>query len=328
MTRAKYNKNPKLTSEQWILFFKQQTIQVALLMEALDQAYEKIRSLEAQKNKREEEDADEDSVDKEKIIEEKIIEKEEEENDVNECEEKIIEKEEEEDNVNECEEENIKHNDEDKEEEEGRKEGRQKAITGLLWCGTSLSDQALSTLDCSLHTRFSVRKLKAFTINASGATYRPEVNAEDILRNQIKGEEFLILEQGVNEVTNACGETVEEDKQFIASKMRDLVELSQELYERNNLKKVVLLKRLIRCDNVKRTELSRYSDFAMEKAVKENGNGSIVIREMALNGLQELLFGFSGAKNHMGKKTDNLHFRGPIGVQAFTEAAISLLNSL
>ena len=36
----------------------------------------------------------------------------------------------------------------------------------------------------------------------------------------------------------------------------------------------------------------------------------------------------SGAKNHMGKKTDNLHFRGPIGVQAFTEAAISLLNSL
>ena len=153
MTRAKYNKNPKLTSEQWILFFKQQTIQVALLMEALDQAYEKIRSLEAQKNKREEEDADEDSVDKEKIIEEKIIEKEEEEDDVNECEE-----------------ENIKHNDEDKEEEEGRKEGRQKAITGLLWCGTSLSDQALSTLDCSLHTRFSVRKLKAFTINASGAT--------------------------------------------------------------------------------------------------------------------------------------------------------------
>ena len=233
-----------------------------MLIEALDQAYDKIRRLEAQKNKREEEDADEDSVDKLKIIE-----KEEEEDDVNECEEKIIEKEEddddvkiiekiiekevneceEEDDVKECEEENIKHHDEDKEEEEeGRKEGRQKAITGLLWCGTSLSDQALSTLDCSLHTRFSVRKLKAFTINASGATYRPEVNAEEILRNQFEGEEFLILEQGVNEVSNACGENFEEDKQFIASKMRELDELSQELYERNNLKKVVLLKRLIR----------------------------------------------------------------------------------
>ena len=261
-----------------------------MLIEALDQAYDKIRRLEAQKNKREEEDADEDSVDKlkiiekeeeeddvneceEKIIEEKIIEKEEDDDDVKII-EKIIEKEEEEDNVNECEEEddvkeceeeNIKHHDEDKEEEEeeeeGRKEGRQKAITGLLWCGTSLSDQALSTLDCSLHTRFSVRKLKAFTINASGATYRPEVNAEEILRNQFEGEEFLILEQGVNEVSNACGENFEEDKQFIASKMRELVELSQELYERNNLKKVVLLKRLIRCDNVKKAELSRYSDL-------------------------------------------------------------------
>ena len=221
-----------------------------MLIEALDQAYDKIRRLEAQKNKREEEDADEDSVDKLKIIE-----KEEEEDDVNECEE--------EDDVKECEEENIKHHDEDKEEEEeeGRKEGRQKAITGLLWCGTSLSDQALSTLDCSLHTRFSVRKLKAFTINASGATYRPEVNAEEILRNQFEGEEFLILEQGVNEVSNACGENFEEDKQFIASKMRELVELSQELYERNNLKKVVLLKRLIRCDNVKKAELSRYSNL-------------------------------------------------------------------
>ena len=92
-----------------------------MLIEALDQAYDKIRRLEAQKNKREEEDADEDSVDKLKIIE-----KEEEEDDVNECEE--------EDDVKECEEENIKHHDEDKEEEEeGRKEGRQKAITGLLW---------------------------------------------------------------------------------------------------------------------------------------------------------------------------------------------------
>ena len=70
------------------------------------------------------------------------------------------------------------------------------------------------------------------------------------MRNQFEGEEFLILEQGVNEVSNACGENFEEDKQFIASKMRELVELFQELYVRNNLKKVVLLKRLIRTDNV------------------------------------------------------------------------------
>ena len=46
MTRAKYNKNPKLTREQWIGFFKQQTMQVALLMHALEEAFKKIKSLE------------------------------------------------------------------------------------------------------------------------------------------------------------------------------------------------------------------------------------------------------------------------------------------
>ena len=46
MTRAKYNKNPKLTREQWIVFFKQQTTQVAMLMGALEEAYKKIETFE------------------------------------------------------------------------------------------------------------------------------------------------------------------------------------------------------------------------------------------------------------------------------------------
>ena len=97
MTRAKYNKNPKLTREQWIQFFKQQTMQVAMLMQALDQAYEKIRMLEAQKNEREEQDVDKDK-DENIRLEEKIN----------------NEKKEEEDDVNECEDENIRHNYENK----------------------------------------------------------------------------------------------------------------------------------------------------------------------------------------------------------------------
>ena len=95
MTRAKYNKNPKLTREQWIQFFKQQTMQVAMLMQALDQAYEKIRMLEAQKNEREEQDVDKDENIR---LEEKIN----------------NEKMEEEDDGNECEDENIRHNYENK----------------------------------------------------------------------------------------------------------------------------------------------------------------------------------------------------------------------
>ena len=41
MTRAKYNMR-----EQWIVFFKQQTMQVTMLMGALEEAYKKIEILE------------------------------------------------------------------------------------------------------------------------------------------------------------------------------------------------------------------------------------------------------------------------------------------
>ena len=68
-----------------------------MLMQALDQAYEKIRMLEAQKNEREEQDVDKDK-DENIRLEEKIN----------------NEKKEEEDDVNECEDENIRHNYENK----------------------------------------------------------------------------------------------------------------------------------------------------------------------------------------------------------------------
>ena len=66
-------------------------------MQALDQAYEKIRMLEAQKNEREEQDVDKDKNENIRL-EEKIN----------------NEKKEEEDDVNECEDENIRHNYENK----------------------------------------------------------------------------------------------------------------------------------------------------------------------------------------------------------------------
>ena len=48
MTRAKYNKNPKLTREQWVGFYKQQNMQVSLLLCALEEAHKKIEILEGQ----------------------------------------------------------------------------------------------------------------------------------------------------------------------------------------------------------------------------------------------------------------------------------------
>ena len=67
MTRAKYNKNPKLTREQWVGFYKQQNMQVSLLLCALEEAHKKIEILEGQLAQ--------------KIIEEEVVVVEEEEED-------------------------------------------------------------------------------------------------------------------------------------------------------------------------------------------------------------------------------------------------------
>ena len=80
MTRAKYNKNPKLTREQWVGFYKQQNMQVSLLLCALEEAHKKIEILEGQLAQKiieeevvvveEEEDHDDDDDDEEEEEEE------------------------------------------------------------------------------------------------------------------------------------------------------------------------------------------------------------------------------------------------------------------
>ena len=195
---------------------------------------------------------------------------------------------------------------------------------GLLWCGTSLSAQAIDISQCSSRSRFQVHFCKAFTINSIGATYKPEINAETMLKTQFKGEKILVLELGCNEVTNASSEM--EAKQLIDGKMEALVQLANDLYKREKLQKVILLNRLPRCD--KRAELSLYSDTAMQNALRAKGASDIEIRDLVFNCESKLLFGFPGERDHHGRKTDGLHFRGADGPRAFNKAAIRLLKSL
>ena len=203
---------------------------------------------------------------------------------------------------------------------------------GLIWCGTSLSDQALNTVECTLNSRFSVEFSKAFTINSMGATYKPELNAVDVLRNKIKMEkirsrnvakyQFLIFELGVNEVTDAKGQNE------INSKMKALVNLADDIYKTEKLHKVILLNRLPRCDDKRKAALSLFSNKAMQSALQAKGTVGIEIRDLALECESKQLFGSAGVKDYLGRSTDNLHFRGPNGPKAFNDAAIRLLNTL
>ena len=210
--------------------------------------------------------------------------------------------------------------------------------SGLIWCGTSLSDQAMKTVECSLNSRFAVEFCKAFTINSIGATYKPEINAEVVLKNKFKEEkiisrnvdkyQFLILELGVNEVTDAKGENERTDKEVIDSKMKALVNLADDLYKSEKLQKVVLLNRLPRCDKERKVALSLYSNKAMQSALAAKGTSGIEIRDLVIDCESELLFGCPGVKDHHGRITDNLHFRGPYGPKAFNNAAMLLLQSV
>ena len=74
---------------------------------------------------------------------------------------------------------------------------------GLVWCGTSLSDQSLNVAECNKATRFHIKKVKAFTLKAQGAKYKPHVNVEAVLKDAFEqDQEFLVIEVGVNEITN------------------------------------------------------------------------------------------------------------------------------
>ena len=161
---------------------------------------------------------------------------------------------------------------------------------------------------------------KAFTINPIGASYKPEINADSILKTQFKGQKFLVLELGCNEVSNASKSSE------IDGKMEALVQLANDLFKREKLQKVILLNRLPRCD--RKAGLSLYSDQAMQKALNASGTANIEIRDLVLDCESQLLFGCPGERDQDGRKTDGSHLRGPDGPNAFNKAAINLLKSL
>ena len=93
----------------------------------------------------------------------------------------------------------------------------------LVWCGTSLSGGSLDEEEVSRQMRFSVRKLKAFTITAENAKMRPELNVSSVLLEQLETtwnrlqqetteEPILVVECGVNDITNIGEDRKEADR--------------------------------------------------------------------------------------------------------------------
>ena len=116
----------------------------------------------------------------------------------------------------------------------------------LVWCGTSLSGGSLDEEEVSRQTRFSVRKLKAFTITAGNAKVRPELNASSVLQEQLETswnrlqqetteEPILVIECGVNDITNIGEDRKEAENEGT---------FAADLKRQKKLEKVVLLHRI------------------------------------------------------------------------------------
>ena len=199
----------------------------------------------------------------------------------------------------------------------------------VLWVGTSLSDQHLDQSILEEKTKTKVDKLKAFTITRSEGKKNKNLNAEDLVSKALEnnGYEVLVLELGVNEVSNL---NIEAEKHVLREHMRNHMEklfhlALQYITDHPNLK-VVVLNRLPRLDSAIRSDLSRWADQDMARLWEENGRlDSIVIESLNLQvgsaRDKEDVFG----RKH-GTKSFGIHLRGRAGNKEFTYRATKLLH--
>ena len=119
----------------------------------------------------------------------------------------------------------------------------------LVWCGTSLSGGSLDEVEVSRQTRFQVRKLKAFTVTTENAKVRLELNLLSVLREQLETswnrlqqetteEPILVIECGVNNITNIGEDRKEADRlRRVELKMREFFSIAADLKRQKKLEK-------------------------------------------------------------------------------------------
>ena len=121
---------------------------------------------------------------------------------------------------------------------------------------SGLSGGYLDEEEVSRQTRFSVRKLQAFTVTAGNAKVMPELNVSSVLQEQLETswnrlqqetteEPILVIEYGVNDITNIGQDRKEADRlRRVELKMRELFSIAADLKRQKKLEKVVLLHRI------------------------------------------------------------------------------------
>ena len=286
MTRAKYNKNPKLMREQWILFFKQQTDQVALLLDALERAYETIGQLEEALKKK--------SDDK---LEEELKKK---------CEVNVDEDEEEkrralEENMN-----------------------NRKTIMVFDSHIKTIKTRVLEEeLGGQLFTGQFCWERRAYNSGEWPGARKPLQNLEAVLPNVLEEREYTdaILQASCNDITNLKGISKDKKLLFQMAEKSSLNTVRCAVSALANfpfLKNILIIPRSPRADDMLLSEVSEHGNKCLFSAIASTGLPSIKLgssNSIPCQTRSEIndLFGDCARR-------DLIHMRGPKGRDLYTEA--------
>ena len=178
-------------------------------------------------------------------------------------------------------------------------------------------------------TNSDILVVKAFKIDDEE---RPAICHKTITQQELlkKPYDTLVLQGGVNEITEI--DIIDKDfiknidvwKQKVAKDSVCLFNLAEESLVKNpRLKRVIILKRMFRCDNEIKQSLSQFANSIYDDIWAERGRPSSIIisdQNLACDGeLRVQRFG-----HHFNEDFDGIHLRGSQSVQHYTRSLIDV----
>ena len=130
----------------------------------------------------------------------------------------------------------------------------------VLWIGTSISNQSIDTVEIGKKTKTDITKEKMFTIIGDGKI-KPHLNLQDQARSLVEkqGYSFVIIECGVNDISNA---PAEHPKVILEEKLDSLREVVVDMKKPGM--QVILVKPVQRIDSDQKEKLSQWFGKRLE----------------------------------------------------------------
>jgi hypothetical protein len=208
----------------------------------------------------------------------------------------------------------------------------------ILFVGDSLS-RKLNISVVKNVTDMDFKRVEAFIVSKDDPKAKiPSKNFTEIVPRELKKDNVstLVLQGGTNEISNLnvsgnISEKMEAMKEEIRVSSLRLFNLAEEsLKEHEGLEKVIILKRIFRCDTVQddpsqiRAKLSEFGNRVLEDIWLTKGcPKNIVISHQPLEcdgDLRISRYGFPSTKEY-----DGIHMRGKMAIQHYTGSVINVL---